>query len=165
MSNGKIVAVVGCTGEGKTTFVKKFSGGTNKKVYCYLRIESDFIDSNTKVFTNFMDFLKEAHTKSNCVFIIDEAVTCLPKKLSVRMDKPNSPHNMLSDFLVNARKSNNFVFIIMHALAQVPTDWLIPYLDYFVRFNTNDMMQYQLQRFREFPEIVNNLITVPKVEK
>ena len=81
------------------------------------------------------------------------------------MNKPDDAHNLLADFLVSSRKMNRFVFIILHSLSQVPSEWLLPYLDYFVRFNTNDQLQYQIKRFSSYPEIANNLIEKPTLTK
>lgn len=160
---GKVVALAGQTGSGKTTFVKNMTANSKKNIFAYVRIEKDF--KRGKVFTNFMDFLKVTSQKSNSIFFIDEAFTCLPKTLSARPDKPNSVDNLIIDLLVNARKLNNFIFIVYHSLSQVPTQWLIPYLDYFVRFNTQDMLQFQKTRFSSFPQIYNSLETYPEIPK
>jgi hypothetical protein len=163
---GKVIGIVGELGAGKTSFIKKFASKLKtKQTVCYLRISDDWNDDNVSTYTNFADFLRFANSQTNTLFIIDEAFTCLPKKLNVKMDKPNDLHNLLADFLVNCRKLNNFIFIIYHALAQVPTEWLIPYLDYLVRFKTNDLMQYQIQRFKSFTNIVQSLIEHNTVEK
>jgi hypothetical protein len=164
--NGKINCMVGETGSGKTTRIKKYSQKAgDRETLIYLRMKDDFTGKNIKKFTNFPLFLKAANKKKDAIILIDEAFTCLPKKLNIRMDKPEKIDNQLADFLVNARKFNNLVFINFHALQQVPTEWLIPYLDYFFRFTTNDLLQYQIQRFKSFPNIANNLRDFPKVEK
>jgi len=168
MANGKVVCLAGETGSGKGTFIKdKCNEAGEKEVICYLRIRDDFKvpGKKVKVFTNFIEFLRYAHTKKDCIIIIDEAFTCLPKKLNISMTNPNHPHNLLADILVNARKLNNFVFIVYHSLSQIPTEWLIPYLNWLLRFFTNDLIQYQLQRFKSFPKIHNSLLTVPQVEQ
>ena len=164
--NGKVIGVVGKTGEGKTSYIKKFSQKLKtKNTVCYLRISDDWNDDDVKKFTNFKEFIKYANTQKNTLFIIDEAFTCLPEKLNVKMNKPRDLNNLLADFLVNARKLNNFVFIIFHALSQVPTKWLIPYLDYFVRFATQDFIDVQIRRFKSFLNIVRSFIDYPEVEK
>ena len=166
MSNGKVSAIVGELGTGKTTYIKKFSEKCKrKKVVCYLRLNSDWEDKNIIKFTNFEEFLIYANKQKDTLFIIDEAFTCLPKKLNIKMNKPNDLNNKLADLLVNCRKLNNFIFIIFHSLSQIPTEWLIPYLDYLVRYKTNDLLQYQISRFKSFPNIANNLIEVQIIEK
>ena len=164
--HGKVIGIVGELGAGKTSYIKKFASKLKtKQIICYLRVSDDWNDDNVSTYTNFAEFLKFANTQTNTLFIIDEAFTCLPKKLNVKMGKPNDIHNQLADFLVNCRKLNNFIFIIYHSLSQIPSEWLIPYLDYLVRFKTNDLMQYQIQRFKSFANIVQNLIQYNSIEK
>lgn len=158
MSYGKVNCLVGITGSGKTTLIKQYAKkAIGKEIICYARIESDIDIKGAKVYTDFLQFLDAVVRAKDCIIIIDEAFTCLPKKLNIKIGKPNDPHNKIADLLVNARKMNNFVFILFHAFSQVPTEWLIPYLDYFIAFLTNDLMQYQIQRFRSFPLIVEYL--------
>jgi hypothetical protein len=156
---GKVICLAGELGAGKTSYIKKFAAkAKTKKTVCYLRISDDWNDGKVLTFTNFVEFIKYANTQTNTLFIIDEAFTCLPKKLNIKMNKPNDINNLLADFLVNCRKLNNFIFIIYHSLSQIPTEWLIPYLDYLVRFKTNDLMQYQVSRFKSFDTIVKSLL-------
>lgn len=163
MSAGKVICLVGDLGTGKTSFVRDMVGNSKKDISVYLRIIADMKIRNAKCYTNFVEFIKKANSSTNKVFIIDEAYTCLPKNLRVKPDKPMSIDNQIADVLVNCRKLNNFVFIIFHSLSQVPSEWLIPYLDYFIRFRTNDQLQYQKLRFSSFPEIINSLDRLPVV--
>jgi hypothetical protein len=163
--NGKVICIAGELGAGKTTYIKKMAKKVkSKQIICYLRISDDWEDDSVSTYTNFESFLRFANCQRNTLFIIDEAFTCLPKKLVVKMGKPNNIHNQLADFLVNCRKLNNFIFIIYHSISQIPTEWLLPYLHYFVRFNTTDLMQYQIARFKSFPNIADNLVKVTKVD-
>lgn len=164
MSNGKVICLVGETGSGKTTYVKEWVSKSKKELIAYCRIRED-IGMKGKIYTNFLDFIEEANTKKDSHIFIDEAFTCLPKRLNIKPDKPENIHNQIADFLVNSRKLNNFVWILYHSLSQVPTDWIIPYLNYFVRFQTNDQLNYQLTRFSSFPNITNSLINYPTIDK
>jgi len=163
VSSGKVICVVGATGEGKTTLVKKYVPKRRQSI-CYLRMSDDFNEENIIKFTNFVMFIHTGNRKKNSTCIIDEAFTCLPKNLIIKPGKPQDIHNQIADFLVNARKMNNFVIIIFHALAQIPL-WLIPYLDFLIRFNTLDQTQYQERRFSAFPEITNSLRKSPTLQK
>lgn len=159
--NGKVNALVGDLGAGKTTYIRNFvEKCKGRNVLCYLRIGSDFHIPGAKIYTDFLEFIKAAIKAVDSILIIDEAYTCLPKKLNIKLGKPSDPHNMLADILVNSRKLNNFIFIIFHSLSQIPTEWLVPYLDYIIRFITNDMLNVQAVRFKSFPSIVNNLLNV-----
>lgn len=161
MSNGKVIVIVGATGEGKTTYIKnKFK--SDRQTICYLRIESDFEGNNVIRFTNFMYLLKHMRRKKNKKCFIDEAFTCLPKRLEIKMNNPDHPHNILADFLVNARKMNNFIVIILHSLKQIP-EWLPTYMDYLIRFNTNDQFKYQAQRFSAFTIIEESIKQQPLI--
>lgn len=163
MSKGKVICIIGATGEGKTTYAKiKFK--SERQTICYLLIESDMEGKNIIKFTNFMKLLNFGRRKKNKKFFIDEAFTCLPKRLEIKMDKPEHPHNILAEFLVNARKMNNFIIIVLHSAKQIP-EWLPTYIDYLIRFNTNDQFQYQAQRFSAFPVIEQSLRNEPFIKE
>lgn len=164
MSNGKVCCLVGETGVGKTTYVKEFVAESEKKLIGYCRIRED-IDLKGHIHTNFVDFINECNSVTNHHIFIDEAFTCLPKRILIKPDKPENIHNQIADLLVNARKLNNWVWIIYHSLSQVPTEWIIPYLNYFVRFQTNDQINYQKTRFSSFPNIVKSLDEYPTIPK
>lgn len=161
--NGKVTCIVGATGEGKTTFYKE-KMKSDRQTICYLRIETDFEEENAMKFTNFMKLLHFIRNKKNKKIFIDEAFTCLPKRLEIKIDKPNHPHNLLADFLVNGRKMNNFITIGLHSFKQIP-DWLPTYLDYVIRFNTLDQFQYQSKRFSAFPAIEESLKKDPIIKE
>lgn len=159
MGKGKVIDLVGHTRTGKTTFIKKnyCSKVRDKKIFAYVRLRDDFYIEGAIVFNNFQNFLRVVSKEKDCLIIIDEAWTTLPDKLNISMTNPKKLDNILADFLVNAPKMNNFVFIIHHAFAQIPSKWLIPYLDYLIAFKTNDMLNTQVRRFQSFPEIARYL--------
>lgn len=155
--------MLGATGEGKTTYYKnKFK--SDRQTICYLRIPSDFEGENAIVFTNFMKMLHHIRTKKNKKVFVDEAWTCFPKKLEIKMDNQNHPHNILADYLVNARKMNNFFTCALHSFKQMP-EWMPTYLDYVIRFNTLDQFQYQAKRFSAFPIIEHSLTNEPIIKE
>lgn len=161
--NGKVVCMLGATGEGKTTYYKiKFR--SDRQTICYLLIESDYEDTNVIKFTNFMDLLNYIRRKKNKKIFVDEAFSCLPKKLDIKIDNPDHPHNILAEFLMNARKMNNFVVIGLHSFKQIP-DWLPTYLDYIIRFNTMDQFNYQANRFSAYPIIEKSLRSEPVIKQ
>ena len=166
MSKGKVNCLVGHTKTGKTTFIKeKFCNKVdNKEILAYVRIRDDFNIEGAKVYNNFEEFLRLVSKKKDSLIIIDEAWTALPQTINVSMGKPNKLDNILADFLVNAPKMNNFVFIIYHSFSQIPSKWLIPYLDFLIAFKTNDMYNVQIRRFTSYPEIARYLSGKPITE-
>ena len=147
-----IVVIVGDFGAGKTTYLKeKFLNKTVKQKMVYALIKKDI---GGTVYTNFKEYIAHGVKLSNTTFIVDEAATALPRK-EPDPTKGKFPLELLTWFL-NARKCNNTVFIVYHTLREVPI-WLISYSDYFVRFKTNDLLQFQKMRFQSFPNIVDSL--------
>lgn len=147
-----IVIIVGDFGAGKTTFLKeKFLNKTQKQKMVYALIKKD-IGGN--VYNNFKSYIGDAVKLSNTTFVVDEAATALPRK-EPDPSKGKFPLELLTWFL-NARKCNNAVFIVYHTLREIPI-WLISYSDYFIRFKTNDLIQFQKMRFQSFPNIVQSL--------
>ncbi len=162
--NGKTICLVGETRVGKTTFVKEKIKASDKPLIGYCRIRQD-LNLKGKIYTDFSAFIQHANRVTNHHLFIDEAFTCMPEKLLIKPDKPENIHNQIADMLVNAPKLNNWVWIIFHGLNQVPTRWLLMYLNYFARFQTNDEIDVQLRRFRTFPAIVKSLETYPEIPK
>lgn len=157
--NGKVNTLVGETGAGKGSFVKGKLKISKRKKYAYVRIKKDFPD-DVEQFTDFDLFLEKINTVKDSIIIIDEAFTILPNKINQNKKRDRD----LITFLVNARKLNNFVFIIYHAFNQVPI-WVISYSDFFIRFNTNDQLQFQRNRFLSYPLIVASIDSYNKIPK
>lgn len=159
---GKGAIIVGRRGEGKTTFLKEtFLKKSKKDKYVFARVTDDYLDvPNVKLFTDFTEFLKVVKTKSDIIIVIDEAYTVLPKEIRIG----NVTDESIIVFLVNCRKLNNFVFIVNHSLKQTYL-WELDYADFFVRFNTNDLIQHQKNRFVSFEEITDSLERNPKINK
>ena len=63
MSKGKVTAIVGELGTGKTTFIKNFAKKCKKKIVCYLRLNSDWNDEDILTFTNFEEFINYANQR------------------------------------------------------------------------------------------------------
>ena len=163
--NGKVIVIVGETGVGKTTYVKNLISKSKREIIAYTRIREDLIFKKAKVFSNFVEFIEKSNQKNNSILFIDEAFTCLPNHLLVKPDKPENIHNQIADLLVNARKLNNLIFIVYHALRQVPTQWLLNYINWFIRFQTTDQIEVQCRRFSSFNNIVSSLENHTEIEK
>jgi len=151
--------VVGDFGTGKTTYLKNnFVLKTKRDTLIYALISQDFGGLHCE--RNFKKYVDLAVTKSNTLFIIDEAKTAIPKQ-EPDVSRGDFDYKLVTWFL-NARKCNNFIFIVFHSLREIPI-WLISYSDMFIRFRTNDLFQHQLNRFQSFPPIVESIKEFPNM--
>lgn len=162
MSAGKVNILTGGMGMGKTTYIKEnFLKITKRKKYVFARVKNDYDDvENVQCFTDFEKFMSLVFNVTDSVVVIDEAYTVLPKELNVK----RKIDEMIAVFLVNSRKLNNFVFILNHSLKQTYL-WELDYTDTFIRFNTNDLIQHQRNRFISFPPVTDSLEAYPKMNK
>lgn len=158
MSGGGVYIVAGRMGCGKTTFVKALMQSTDCFKAAYALVKCDY-DEVTQ-FKDYEYFLHLMNSKTDSIFVIDEAYTCLPDALQVRT-KPLD--RMLAEILVNSRKYNNLIFIVFHNLQQMKK-WLPAYTNYFVRFNTQDQISYQLARFKSYSGMRYSLVNKPSFE-
>lgn len=153
--------IVGDFGAGKTTMLKtRFISKSKKEKLIYAVMRNDF-GKDVPYESDMKKYIDYAVKKANHLFIVDEASTFIPREQPDAAKKDFD--KKLITFFVNARKSNNLVFLVFHALEEVPK-WLIKYCDTFLRFRTNDMLQYQITRFGSFPNIVKSLKEIPTMQ-
>lgn len=155
------IILVGASGMGKTTEIKRHIAKSKKTKLGYALISQDF-EGVIPIERDFKTFVDKAVKMKNTMFIIDEASTALPN------EQPDATKNTfernLKIFFLNSRKCNNVVFIVYHTMREVPV-WLIAYANYFLRFNTSDQLQHQLTRFQSFPTIVKSIQENPIIPK
>ena len=158
-----ISCIVGDFGMGKTTLLKSFIKkaeihGKDRLAYAVIKKDMGNVEYEGSV----LNYVNIATRKKDTLFLIDEASTFLPKKQPEPLKRKFDDD--LIKWLINARKCNNMVFFVFHALEEVP-HWLIKYLTYFIRFNTQDMLKFQKMRFSDFPKIVQSLTENPSIPK
>lgn len=150
-----VVIEVGDFGTGKTTLLKQKFLISKMQKRAYALVKKDL---NIPCENNFKTFLDDVVNLTNTICVVDEASTAIPRE-QPDATKREFDRKLLTWF-VNARKYNNVIVLVFHALEEVPK-WLIKYCDYFLRFKTNDLLQYQMQRFRSFPNLYQSLIDIP----
>lgn len=156
-----VVIIVGDFGAGKSTYLKNnFLNKTKKKKFVYALMKRDM--PNLPYYSDFVEMVSDGVKVTDSLFVIDEASTCMPREQpdTRKGGRKGEDAKLILTWFLNARKCNNMIFIVYHALEEVPK-WLVKYSDYFVRFRTNDMLQYQINRFRSFPSIVQSLQKYP----
>ena len=151
-----VITIVGDFGTGKTTLMKSMLEKTKQEKLVFALVRNDY---QYPIYQDFKKYISMAVTKKDTAFVIDEARAVLPKK---DPDPKKKHEGELLRFFINARKLNNFIFIVYHALNEVPI-WLLNYSDKFIRFRTNDQIQYQVNRFRSFPTVTNSLLENPSM--
>lgn len=126
----KLIAVVGNTQEGKTTFVKeliKTFEFLNLKIWSF-DILQDFTNESEKTFIDKNLIISELKKVRNKIVIIDEATSFFNYR---------SFDNELNQ-LLQLKAHNNHLFIFCyHSLKFVP-EFLQMYLNYLVLFRTGD---------------------------
>lgn len=163
---GKVIVLAGDMGCGKTSLIAlDYFAKTNRKKYRFVRRSATLQNNPTpiqkrifselqksKEYKDFIPFINKMITETNSIITIDEAFSVVPKQINVK----NEEDEKLMTLLVNTREANNFLFFIYHTLRDIPI-WLIGYADYFIRYRTNDLFQFQRNRFMSFPEIVKSI--------
>lgn len=154
-----VYLVIGQSGSGKSTFLKtKFLQKSKREKLCYALMKRDLGDYPYE--SNFRNYIEIGCRKSNTMFVLDEAKTCIPKK------EPSPAEDewdkKFVTWFLNARKCNNMIFIVFHGWREVPL-WLLMYTNRVIRFNTKDQIDVQRRRFFSFDEIVESFDAFPKI--
>lgn len=161
--DGLVVIVVGEMGMGKTTYIKEnFLNRTKKKKIVYALVQKDF-GKVDEFHNNIKSFVSSVVLKHDTINVVDEAKTAFGHKEPDVNRKDQHDRNLVV-WLENSRKFNNAIIISFKMLRDIPL-WLLGYCNYFVRFNTMDQIQFQVQRFKSFPNITDSLENNPVLEK
>ncbi len=162
-----VTLVIGEMGSGKTSYLKStWLYKTIKKILCYALMRADM--GNYEYERNFKQYIEKAVTKSDMLFVVDEAKTAIPKK------EPDASQYMITGkkkfdyelvtWFLNSRKCNNAIFIVFHGWREVPL-WLLMYTNYVVRFRTKDQINIQKRRFESFQPIIDSFENYPTMKR
>ena len=156
-----VTIIVGALGSGKTSLLKnRFLKKTKKQKLCYALMQQDLGDYT--YIRDFREYIEQGVKMKDVLFVVDEAVTAVPKK-QPDPTKKKFDRELLT-WLLNSRKCNNVIFFIFHALQDIPV-WLLKYSTFIIRFDTVDQMNFQKTRFASFPTLVNSIKTNPRIPK
>lgn len=128
---GKAFLVIGSTGMGKTSFMKKALLQVHRETIFLHDVNAEYGEIYDKPFLPSFDlFAEQAKLKKHMVIVYEEATVFLSNHGSNRD---------LKEVLVGKRHNHNTIFLIFHSLRAVPK-YLFDLCNYVVLHKTNDAL-------------------------
>lgn len=166
--DGRKIAVIGDSRGGKGTYVKEVL----KKNKMPVKIVSTRNDWGLPIYYDFKTLVKDCmgrepqtnyfpDTWKSHVVIIDEAQVWLPRDLDQLQSEKYRKFFMM---LANNNACNNIMIFIMHSFQQMPS-WLPTYINGIERFHTSENLQFQINRFPQYPQLIESFKKFPVIEK
>jgi adenylate kinase family enzyme len=124
----KAFIIVGGTGAGKTTFVKKSLDKVDKRSIMLYDINAEYKDYFEKPLLNIEDFAEKASHIENAVIVFEEATIFFSNR---------SSNDYVREILVRKRHTKNVIFLVFHSLRTIPR-YIYDLCNYVVLFKTND---------------------------
>lgn len=150
-----VLIVCGRFGSGKSTYLKtNFLNRTKKKKRAFALEKQDFV--GIKCETDFIKMIMESTGVTDTLYVIDESAVAIPREQPDPANPKKIFDKKLISWFLNARKYNNFIVLVFHSLSDIPT-WLLKYVKWFIRFATNDQLNYQRNRFISFPALIKSI--------
>jgi DNA helicase HerA-like ATPase len=120
--------IVGATGTGKTTFVKKLLKKASKQSLFIYDVNNEYKEYFNYPFIYFEDFIESATRLKNGILVIEEATIFLNNR---------SSNENLKEILVRKRHTNLYVILVFHSMRSVPR-YIYELSNYITIFKTND---------------------------
>lgn len=135
---GKGILVVGCTGSGKSTFVRGLISKVNPGALMLYDVNAEYLDLYARPLLEFDDFAFKATRVSNAVIVYEEA--------TIFLDSRSSNENLVN-VLIKKRHKHNTIIMVFHSLSDVPL-YIWRKSTHLVLFKTNDSEQIVSDRFK-----------------
>lgn len=152
---GKAIIVVGGTGSGKTTFIKKtlapLKGSETVLLY---DVNNEYPEIYPFPLVNFQDFTTDAAKRIKSVIVFEEATIFLDSKGS---------NALVREMLVRKRHTQNTYFLLFHAFRFIPR-YIYNLCTDVILFKTNDPENLITTRFdnEQLTEVFNRVQSGPK---
>jgi ABC-type phosphate/phosphonate transport system ATPase subunit len=146
----KAIIIVGATGTGKSTFVKKLiSKVPNKKALFIYDINNEYKDYFPYPLLSVEEFMEKTQFISKGVFVLEEATIYLNNR---------SSNEYLTSLLVRKRHTNNTIIMVFHSMRSVPR-YIYELSNEIVIFKTNDSPDMTSRELKDdrLEEIMNRI--------
>lgn len=132
----KAILLIGMTGEGKSTYLKKLIKTSGRPLLIY---DVNNEHGTNKPLPSFEQFLMTATKVKNHLIAFEEATIFFSSK---------SSNNEMRELLIRKRHTNNLLVLLFHSIRSVPID-IFDFINYYVLFKTNDREAYISQKYRD----------------
>ncbi len=138
----KAIAVIGGTGQGKSTFIKEvlLSNMAGRKLIYDVNNEY----KTGKALPSIVDFLKTAKTAIKTCIVFEEATIFFSNR---------GFNDELLDILVRKRHTQNVIILVFHSLRAAPK-YVLDMVDTIVLFKTKDLQNEVMIKFRGEKDIL-----------
>lgn len=134
MSKG--ILLIGMTGQGKSTYLKKLVEESGRRALIY---DVNNEHNQGRNLPDFNEFLDKATKVKNHIIAFEEATIFFSSKSS---DK------QMRELLIRKRHTNNLIVLLFHSIRTIPID-IFDFVNYYVLFKTNDRLAYIKNKYKE----------------
>jgi DNA helicase HerA-like ATPase len=153
MEKGKLIIVVGFTGTGKTTLVKKLIKKVKNPVIFDVNNEYGKPQYYGNILPPIEDWVKHVNENvRNSVVVVDEATIFFSK---------SGVSNVLKETLVRKRHTGNTYILNFHYLSSVPND-ILAFCNYFILFKTQERYDLVHKKYQYESDIFDAYLSVEK---
>lgn len=141
------MAIIGRTGSGKSTLVRKLINHSNLNPYIF-----DPNNEHNGINTSIAEFLENAKNRENSLIVFEEA--------TIFFSHSNRTENIIN-LMVRKRHTGNSIIFVFHSLRALPL-YIIDLLDLIVLFKTNENKDLILRKFKEETELISAFLAINK---
>lgn len=138
MIGGKAIAVIGMTGAGKSTFVKRLITGVHPDRLFIYDVNREYYADDIPL-PKISEFVNEVYTQREIVSVFEEATIFFSNKGGGESEEMKS-------ILVEKRHRKNTIILVFHSVQAIPL-WIKNLINFVVLLRTNDEENYVRLKF------------------
>ena len=132
----KAILLIGMTGQGKSTYLKKLIDKSGRKAIIY---DVNNEHNQGRNLPDFNEFLNRVTKVKGSLIAFEEATIFFSSKSS---DK------QMRELLIRKRHTNNLIILLFHSIRTIPID-IFDFVNYYVLFKTNDREAYLKTKYKD----------------